>query len=290
MGCVFASLCIILLDVDGAFIALLLHRIFCLILVCISAESKGWEREITVTGSPCYLKSLYYAMYLWPQGSAQWVDMLTYMAYDRQHMRASVAGQAPLRIANGRMMSIFLYSCLWKWMHLPTIAIIFFLNLLTANPLYASLCMEWFNLYRVSEGFETYWLFISAYPAFVGQYLEVEGVVVFLSFCESLRSLGTFLAILRWPGQLHCGDPMNCWRSQYLYSHAIFYNCGGDQGNITYVIWYCFAKSQKRQCCCPYRKLKPDAPEKCCPPCCSGPLVEESGGCPCPCCCASCSA
>merc|ERR1712025_255347 len=112
----------------------------------------------------------------------------------------------------------------------------------------------------------------------------------FLGVCESLKSLGHFMAMARWPNQMFCGDPMACWRSQYLYSHAIHYNCAGDHGNINYVNWYLFAKSQKRQCCCPYRKLKPDAPEKCCPPCCLGPLVEETGGCPCPCCCSSCAA
>merc|ERR1712146_133860 len=111
-----------------------------------------------------------------------------------------------------------------------------------------------------------------------------------MGVCDSMRHLGIFLSDARWPTQLLCGDPMNCWRSQYTYSHALFSNINGDGGNATYVIWYCFAKSQRRQCCCPYRKLKPDAPEKCCPPCFLGPLVEETGGCPCPCCCASCSA
>lgn len=165
----------------------------------------------------------------------------------------------------------------------------FFSALTTPNPLNSSLCMEWFNLYRQAEGFEAMYLFVSVYPAFVNMYMHIGAIPIFLSVCDSMRHLGHFLALGRWPVQLYCGDPMNCWRSQYLYSHAIFYNCGGDSGNIPHVIWYLFSKSQKRQCCCPYRKLKPDAPEKCCPPCCKGPLVEEGGGCPCPCCCASCS-
>ena len=152
-----------------------------------------------------------------------------------------------------------------------------------------SLMMEWFNLYRMSEGLEWYVVFVCLWPAFVGQYMQMSSVPVFVSICEGLRHLGHFLAIFRWPNMLLCGDPMNCWRSQYLYSHAIFYNCGGDAGNVNYVNWYLFCKSQRRQCCCPYRKIKADAPDKCCPPCCLGPLVEESGGCPCPCCCASCN-
>merc|ERR1719321_2530868 len=149
--------------------------------------------------------------------------------------------------------------------------------------------MEWVNLWRTFEGSDGCWVFVSIYPAFVGQYLALSSALLFLSIGVGLRNLGHFMAISRWPTQLGCGDPMNCWRSQYLYSHAIFHNCGGDQGNVHYVCWYLFVKSQRRQCCCPYRKLKADAPEKCCPPCCLGPFVEDSGGCPCPCCCASCA-
>merc|ERR1711904_727939 len=175
-------------------------------------------------------------------------------------------------------------------MHIPTIGCMFISMLFTPNPLNLSLMMEWFNMHRCNEGNENQMLFIAVYPSFVGQYMKILDVALFLGICESIRNLGHFMAIGRWPNQMFCGDPMACWRSQYLYSHAIFYNCGGDASNISYVNWYLFCKSQKRQCCCPYRKLKADAPEKCCPPCCLGAFVEETGGCPCPCCCGSCSA
>lgn len=185
--------------------------------------------------------------------------------------------------------TFFLVGVLFQWLYMPTIAYMFFGTLFTPSPLNSSLMMETANMWRTQEGYEHVYLYISLYPAFVGTYMEITSIPYFLGVCDAMRNLGHFLAIGRWPVQLYCGDPMACWRSQYLYSHAIFYNCGGDGGNINYACWYLCCKSQKRQCCCPYRKLKPDAPEKCCPPCCLGPLVEETGGCPCPCCCASCS-
>lgn len=289
-GCMATVLFFVQFDIHGAFLAILFHKFLCYVVVLVSAESKGWDREVTVSGNPCYLKSLYYALYLWPQGSTHFDNMLTYMIHNRQHWGAAMGGQPTCRGMTGRLVSIYLQTALWKYLHWSTIAIMFWGGLLTPNPLNCSLMMEWFNLLRTEEGTEFYYIFISVYPAFVVMYMEIGGIPWFLSVCDSLRHVGHFLALFRWPAQLYCGDPMACWRSQYLYSHAIFYNCGGDQGNIGYVNWYLFSKSQKRQCCCPYRKLKPDAPEKCCPPCCLGPLVEETGGCPCPCCCASCSA
>jgi len=151
------------------------------------------------------------------------------------------------------------------------------------------LYLELFNLWRIFEGTEGQYVFISIYPAFVGQYMSISSIPFFLGVCDGLRHIGEFLNLGNLSNILLCGDPMNCWRSQYLYSHKAFDNQNGNKGNIGYVNWYLFAKSQRRQCCCPYRKLKQEAPEKCCPPCCLGPLVEDTGGCPCPCCCSSCS-
>jgi hypothetical protein len=291
MGCLTGGMYYIFFDIDGSFIALVVHKVMCLIIVLMSAETKGWNRTVEVTASPCYLKALYYAMYLWPQGDGCIQDLMVFMIHSRQHWNSARAGHhmwSQLQV--NRTLAWFCWSIFWRLLHIPTIGGMFLAMLASPSPLNVSLCMEWFNIHRLVEGFEAYWLFVSIYCAFVGQYLRIEDVPFFLSVCESMRNLGSFLAISRWPSQLLCGDPMNCWRSQYLFSHAIFQNSGGDAGNINYVNWYLFVKSQKRQCCCPYRKLKPDAPEKCCPPCCIGPFVEDTGGCPCPCCCASCSA
>jgi len=290
IGWITAALFFIHFDIKGALIAVVvIHKVLDLIFVIISLESKGWERSVQVSGCPCYPKALYYAIYLWPQGALHIPDMVVYMVYNRQHPYSSVLGQLPNRATSSRMFGFFVSCQFWRMMYLPTIAIMTLYALSTPNPLNTSLFMEFFNMYRVLEGFDAYYFFIGVYPAFVAQYIEISSVCFFLGVCETMRFLGDFLAINRWPNMLYCGDPMNCWRSQYLYSHAIFQTCGGDGGNISYVCWYLFSKSQKRQCCCPYRKLKQDAPEKCCPPCCMGPFVEDSGGCPCPCCCASCS-
>lgn len=288
-GCLFAEFCFIHFDVDGAFIAIIFHRLICLIACLITVESKGWDRAVTVSGTPCYLKALYYALYLWPQGSWAMNDMVTFMSFDRQHLRSSTIGQITYRWCMGRLTNSVIWANICRLTYMPTIGAMFWAAAATPNPLNTSLYMEWFNEYRTLEGCDAYYIFASIYPAFVGQYMEIDSCPFFLGVCAGMRQLGHFMAISRWPNQMLCGDPMNCWRSQYLYSHALFYNCGGDQGNINYVNWYLFTKSQRRQCCCPYRKLKQDAPEKCCPPCCLGPFVEETGGCPCPCCCASCS-
>merc|ERR1712224_923465 len=172
---------------------------------------------------------------------------------------------------------------------MPTIGVMFLAILFTGNSLYASLAMEMASVYRFMEGFESFVWFIVLYPAFSVGYIKAKDVAFMFSVMEGLRHLGDFLSMSRWPAQMFCADPMACWRSHYLYSHALFYNSNGDSGNINYVNWYLCCKSQNRQCCCPYRKLKPDAPQKCCNPCCLGPFVEETGGCPCPCCCSSCS-
>merc|ERR1719265_909800 len=166
----------------------------------------------------------------------------------------------------------------------------FWMQFMPGNSLlWASLSMDYFNVMDQMGAWECIYIFPTIYPAFMWSYCKREDMPVLLGACNGLRALGDFLQWSRWPNQLLCGDPMACWRSQYLFSHAIFYNTAGDGGNITYVNWYLCVKSQRRQCCCPYRKLKSEAPEKCCPPCCLGPLVEKEGGCPCPCCCASCS-
>lgn len=291
VGPMFASMLEVQVNIPGAFIAILFHKVICLILVLGSVETKGWDRAVNVSGSPCYLKALYYLLYLWPQGSGHVIDMFTYMFHNRQHLRSSTAGHVSgIRWQVARPLIFFLISKLLEWLYIPTIGGMLFGAVLTPNPLNLSVCMDFFIYWRTVEQYEMYYYLIALYSPLAGQYMEITSIPLFLSFCEAFRNFGHFMAISRWPNQLFCGDPMNCWRSQYLYSHAIFYNCGGDQGNISYIVWYLFAKSQKRQCCCPYRKLKPDAPEKCCPPCCAGPLVEETGGCPCPCCCASCSA
>merc|ERR1711977_761301 len=153
-----------------------------------------------------------------------------------------------------------------------------------------SLYMDWYKLYDHIGGNQgACYAIMCLYPAFVGTYARAQDIAWFLSVCDSMRHLGTVLFNLGWPGLLLCGDPTQCWRSQYTFSHKIFDDMGGAAGRWNQVLWYLFCKSQKRQCCCPYRKLKADAPEKCCPPCCAGPYVEETGGCPCPCCCASCA-
>lgn len=290
MGLMWATMMYCFLDIPGAYLTQLIYQVFCMVVVLISQESKGFERDTTVTGFPCYLKSLYYAMYLYPQGSGLIADMTVFWMHDKQHWHSATAGEiCHTRACVGKILQWWIWGCLLRFLYIPTIGGMFLAVFFTPNPLNASLAMEWGQMWRIYEGFEHYHLFAHIYPAFVGMYLENSSVPVFLGICESMRCLGTWLQINRWPMQMFCGDPMACWRSQYLYSHATMYNSGGDGGNICYVTWYLMAKSQKRQCCCPYRKLKPDAPEKCCPPCCMGPLVEETGGCPCPCCCASCS-
>lgn len=289
-GLILGTIAYIFLDIPAAFAFGCAYKAICSIVVLTNAETKGWERATEVTGSPCFLKGTFYSMFLWPQGNGHAIDMLAFMWNERQHWRSSDAGYVGARTTYERVLFFYLWSHFLRLLYIPTIGGMFFAIFATPNPLMWSLFMEFFCLWRCIEGWENYWVYISIYPAFVNQYMATASQPLFLGICAGMRHLGHFLAIGRWPTQMLCGDPMNCWRSQYLYSHALFYNCGGDMGNINYVTWYCFSKSQRRQCCCPYRKLKADAPEKCCPPCCLGPMVEETGGCPCPCCCASCSA
>jgi len=116
---------------------------------------------------------------------------------------------------------------------------------------------------------------MSLFPAFVAIYTRVQDLAWFFGVCEAMRHIGTFLWSAGWAKVLLCADPRKCWRSHYNYSHAGFYDMGGAQGRWNYINWYLFCKSQRRQCCCPYRKLKADAPEKCCPPCCAGPYVKK---------------
>merc|ERR1712146_493613 len=123
------------------------------------------------------------------------------------------------------------------------------------NPLYLSLFMEFFGVFRSIQTYEFYYTFCSLYPAFLGQYMGIEFLPFHLSVCEGLRNFGHTMALLKWPNDMFCGG-RNCWRSQYMYSHEIFYNRGSNANHCIYVVWYSFAKSQRRQCCCPYRKLK----------------------------------
>lgn len=290
-GSLFGALWYINTDCDGLMICIALNKIWVLLLVAMNPETKGWERKVAVQDTPCYLKGLYYACFLWPQGTGEVANLQTFYIYDMQHLRASTAGHLGCwRWNQGRVTGSGVFSLAIQRLYIPTIGGMFLAATAVPNPLNISLFCEWFNRFRTMEGLDWTFMWIGIYPAFVGQYMAIESCGFFLGACAGLRQLAHFLAIGRWPTQLLCGDPMACWRGQYLFSHAIFYNCGGDHGNINYVNWYCGMKSQKRQCCCPYRKLKADAPDKCCPPCCLGPFVEETGGCPCPCCCASCSA
>lgn len=283
-----------LLDVQQALFALIAHRLYCMIIMLGCSESKGWEvRSVTEeVGLPCYMKALYYSMYLWPQGCGELSNMTVYMLHDRRHVGSADLGRSCFSSCRDRTLeNLVFFHVLTQLLHIPSIGLMFVVIIGTPNPLYISLYQDSFFVGRGLGGCEAYWgIFRPLVPVFVGQYAAIGRIPLFLSFCESMRCLGTFMAINRWTAELFCGNPMACWRSQYLYSHAPFYDSGSDVGNINYSTWYLFTKSQKRQCCCPYRKLKPDAPEKCCPPCCKGPLVEESGGCPCPCCCSSCSA
>jgi len=293
-GCLLGNVSFQIAGVQEAFFTLVVHRAYCIIIMLGCSESKGWEVRAVgeEVGLPCYMKALYYSMYLWPQGCGEISNMTVYMMHDKRHSKSSTVGKVcftACRENSGKALTFWHFAM--QLLHIPTIGMMFFVIAVTPDPLNLSLYQDTYFLAEGLKGCEAYWgIFRPSVPLFVGQYAEIGRIPLFLSWCESMRCLGTFMSIGRWPAQLLCADPMACWRSQYLFSHAPFYNSGGDTGNIRYSVWYLFAKSQKRQCCCPYRKLKPDAPEKCCPPCCRGPLVEETGGCPCPCCCSSCSA
>jgi len=268
----------------------LVQRIIRLIYIAVLPDSLACKCEYPMApeGSPCYLKGLYGALWLWPQGSRYIVDMMAYTLSSRYSYKMGTwAYLLCTRPRGNRLLTAVLMLAFTKHIYMPTIGLMFWLNVGVPNPLVVSLYMELINMDFFMGACDNVYYWHHLYPAFVSEYMH--SCAVFLGICEAMRHLGSFLTLLGWPAVLFCGDPMKCWRSQYLHSHGGFYDAGGNQGNISYICWYLFSKSQKRQCCCPYRKLKADAPEKCCPPCCLGPLVEETGGCPCPCCCASCS-
>merc|ERR1712224_1074415 len=99
--------------------------------------------------------------------------------------------------------------------------------------------MEMFNMYRLYEGTDGfYFQYIAIYPAFLGQYMANSRAPFFLGVCAGMRQFGHFMAISSWPTILLCGDPMNCWRSQYLYSHQVFYSRNDNRGNINFTTWH----------------------------------------------------
>lgn len=285
--------CYIFFDIDGVAVFVLILRILRFFPIAWHSDTKGLfdpANLVDDSQSLCWLKSLYVALYYWPQGFRYHADMLAYMMSTRNRLRPTSYGYVLCaRPRAMRMLTTWAVIAGAEIMYIPTAGLMILVNLSVPNFLATSLFMDIFNLDRVMAGESYVFIWHSLYPSFIGENAALISVPFLLGVCDSMRHLGSFMALSTWPSQLFCGDPMNCWRSQYLFSHAPFYNFNGNQGNISYICWYCFCKSQKRQCCCPYRKLKPDTPQKCCPPCCLGPLVEETGGCPCPCCCTSCS-
>merc|ERR1711881_224561 len=97
-----------------------------LVLVLIHRDTQGWDREVTVSGKPCYLKALYYALYLWPQGSGQWRDMFNHMIYSRQHWRVTFAGHLAYRPLTEKTQFVILACFALRSLHIPTIGGIFF--------------------------------------------------------------------------------------------------------------------------------------------------------------------
>lgn len=281
-------------DVDGAFITLVIFKGILLLVVLIEfLESKGCDSSWKAQQTQCFVKSIYFGCYMCPQGGFQdsGQQLLAHMVDHRYRFNKCSAGWITGYRQKWARVGLVLFWISFVWFHMPVIGTMFWLACFGGSwhYLYASLSMDMVNVHDQAnmENFMLTWC--SIYPVFLASYVKPDDMTIILSVCESMWHLGNFMSISRWPGQLLCVDPMNCWRSQYLYSHGIFYDCGSNAGNLSYVNWYLFVKSQRRQCCCPYRKLKADAPDKCCPPCCLGPLVEETGGCPCPCCCASCA-
>jgi hypothetical protein len=290
IGICLGELLYILLDIHGTFLFMAIYKLVTCLIACLDYADSDNMRVDGPTGNPCYMKGFYYASYLWPQGNAHVSDMLIFMMHSRWKQSSPLLGHnLGHKPYHGMASSCCFFEFNCTQLHIPTIGGLLLAIGAAPNPLWSSLYMEWFNLYDTTCGFYVIYLWVSMWPAFAAIYMSYPALAFLIGVNEGLRNLGHFFGIGRWPNQLFCGDPMACWRSQYLYSHAVFYNSGGDHGNVNYVMWYLFSKAQKRQCCCPYRKLKPDAPERCCPPCCLGPLVEETGGCPCPCCCSSCS-
>jgi len=281
-------------DIDGALIMFAVFKGIAAILIMVEMlESKDYDRGWDPDETKCFVKALYYAVYLCPQGGFQdtTTNLIGHMLDMRYGINYCSAGWVSgYRQRFGRLAVCLIIMGL-IYLHMPVIGIMFWCAFAGGGNhlLYASLSGDLLQVHDFInlEGSMTMWA--ALYPAFVASWVKREDMPIILGTCVSMWHFGNFMAIGRWPTQLGCGDPMNCWRGQYLYSHAIFYNSGGDSGNISYVNWYLFAKSQRRQCCCPYRKLKQEAPDRCCPPCCLGPLVEDTGGCPCPCFSASCA-
>merc|ERR1712196_355577 len=105
-----------------------------------------------------------------------------------------------------------------------------------------SLFMENYNLNDKLTYVSEYYMWISLYPAFTSMCSNIESVKILLAICLSMYHLGIFMGHGTWPVQLLCGDPMSCWRGQYLYSHGYFYNANGNCGSIIYVTWYLLVK------------------------------------------------
>jgi hypothetical protein len=286
----------VLMDFEGCCIFMVALKV-CLLVNCLvfGQDTRNCEpcfkdtREPERLNNPCWMKALYYALYLWPQGPISMLDITSFMVYSRHHWNITQSGFFQQRSFLGGIPLMMVYDVCFRVIHVPLIGRMFWLFVVVTNPLWTSMMMDLVNVYRQQENLCVYLHWFACYPLFAAMHMQVRDIPWLLAVCDSMRHLGSFMADARWPNMLLCGDPMYCWRSQYTYSHGLFYNIGGDGGNISYITWFLFCKSQKRQCCCPYRKLKADAPEKCCPPCCLGPYVEDSGGCTCPCCCASCA-
>jgi len=284
-GCAYS-----MFDLHGACIFLATLRMMQGIWVTAWApETLGFEREsLTDTPVPCWMKAIYNATYTWPSGSVQLKGVGVQMILQRYHIGPELVCRFPFYSTYDIVPTALIQCYCFRALHAPVIWLMFWLNSPPA-PLNYSLYMEYANIYRHDVANASSTLIMSLYPAFVGTYARVQDLAWFSSVCDSMRHIGFMVFGLSWSDLLLCGDPTQCWRSQYSYSHKIFDDMGGGSARWNQIIWYLFCKSQKRQCCCPYRKLKGDAPEKCCPPCCAGPYVEETGGCPCPCCCSSCA-
>merc|ERR1712193_225645 len=108
---------------------------------------------------------------------------------------------------------------------MPIIGIMFWMVLACSGNhlLNASLSMDLYNVYDYVNSKQSQWMFMALYPTFLACYVKSCDMTIINGVCCAMFHLGTFMAHGRWPSQLLCGDPMNCWRGQYLYSHAIFY-------------------------------------------------------------------
>lgn len=290
MGQNSGALCFIWLDIDGAcFLLAAVRFVQALFFGILSIETLGFERNaITDTPLPCYLKSIYNATYQWPYGAYKLKAPGIQMGYQRYHLTTLIAGSKWLETSIGLLPTNCIDWLLFHLLHCPVIGFMYHKTGAPA-PMVFSLYMDGYNVQGHVGANQVAAVVMCLYPAFVGSYARTQDLAWFFAVSDSMRHLGVMLFDLGWAGALLCSNPAECWRSQYTYNHKLFDDMGGGQGRWGQIEWYLFCKSQKRQCCCPYRKLKADAPEKCCPPCCAGPYVEETGGCPCPCCCASCA-